>query len=154
VKEKSLIVWFLVGLIAVLIAVFPFPVTAASPASRTIQISASSYAYDPATIEVNLGDQVTIELSSADVVHGIHIDGYDFEMASEPGQTTRATFVANQSGVFSIRCSVTCGDLHPFMMGKLYVGRNELLWRAAGLSLLAAIAGLMLYKRPAPEAQS
>ena len=41
-----------------------------------------------------------------------------------------------------MRCSVTCGALHPFMIGKFNVGSNDLLWRAIGLGVLAVIAGV------------
>jgi hypothetical protein len=39
---------------------------------------------------------------------------------------------------------VTCGALHPFMIGKLQVGPNTWLWRAIALTVLAALAMLVL----------
>jgi heme/copper-type cytochrome/quinol oxidase subunit 2 len=90
---------------------------------------------------VNPGDRVTIELQSTDVVHGLYVDGYQVAQTVDPGQTARLTFVADRAGTFRLRCSVTCGPLHPFMIGKLVVGSNALLWRAAGLALLA-LAGV------------
>jgi heme/copper-type cytochrome/quinol oxidase subunit 2 len=94
---------------------------------------------------------VTIEFKAADVVHGLYLDGYSLNLIAEPGQTARLTFVADRPGTFRFRCSVTCGPLHPFMIGKLSVGPNWLLYRAIGLSLLSVIAGLLLIKRPAPR---
>ena len=70
-------------------------------------------------------------------MHGIAIDGYDLRIDADPGQTARLTFTADRSGVFRFRCPVTCGALHPFMIGKLYVGNNSLYWGA----MLAAVAG-------------
>jgi len=75
-------------------------------------------------------------------VHGLSIDGYAIEATSDPGQTARLTFVANRGGSFRFRCTVTCGNLHPFMIGKLQVGQNELLWRGALLSVLMLVAGV------------
>jgi len=118
------------------------PVNATTPVERTFQIEASQFAYSPAVLSVNPGDQVTIELLATDVVHGLSIDGYKLETSSDPGQTARLTFVADRQGTFRFRCTVTCGNLHPFMIGKLQVGQNELLWRGALLSVLMLVAGV------------
>ena len=110
---------------------------------RTFQVKASRFEFSPAEITVNPGDQVSIELTSSDVVHGLYIDGYNLQIAADPGQTQTLTFTADQSGTFRLRCSVTCGDLHPFMIGKLHVGSNTLLWRAIGLATLSIISLLV-----------
>lgn len=127
-------------LVALLVAFAPSPLAQPKPAERFFQVEASQYAFTPAVLKVNPGDQVTIELVSTDVVHGLYLDGYDLKVMADPGQTATLSFIANQSGVFRFRCSVTCGDLHPFMIGKLYVGSNTLFWRGLGLALLAVLA--------------
>lgn len=134
--------WILTALAAVLILVIPIPAGTWQPASREVHIAASQYEYGPAVISVNKGDRVTIELASADVVHGLYLDGYDLEITADPGQPARLTFIADKSGVFRFRCSVTCGPLHPFMTGKLKVGRNSLLLRGIVLAVLAAAASI------------
>lgn len=110
--------------------------------ARTVRIEAAQYAYDPGVVRVNRGDTVTIELVAADVVHGLYLDGYDVEMTADPGQTARLSFVADRAGTFRFRCSVSCGAMHPFMIGKLQVGPNLLLWQALALALLATAAAL------------
>lgn len=128
-------------LLAVLILIVPLPAGAHSTAQSTFEVEASRFAYTPSILKVNLGDQVTIDLSSTDVVHGLSIDGYDLEIHADPGQTSRVTFVADRAGTYRLRCSVTCGSMHPFMIGKLQVGNNNLLVRGAGLGvLLVAVA--------------
>ena len=134
--------WLALSGMALLIMVLPMPVTATTPVERTFQIEASQFTYSPAVLSVNPGDRVTIELLATDVVHGLSIDGYKLETTSDPGQTARLTFVADRQGSFRFRCTVTCGNLHPFMIGKLQVGQNELLWRGALLAGLALIAGV------------
>ena len=135
----------ILGLLALAIVFMPLPVGPAVPTKHTIHLEASSFAFSPAVIEANPGDEVTIELTSTDVVHGLYLDGYNLEITADPGQTTRPTFTADKAGTFRFRCSVTCGALHPFMIGKLKVGPNLLLWRGLALSMLVVIgSGLAL----------
>jgi heme/copper-type cytochrome/quinol oxidase subunit 2 len=100
----------------------------------------------PGEIQINPGDRVTVELVSTDVVHGFSLDGYGFELKADPGQTVTGTFIADQAGVFRFRCSVACGNLHPFMIGKLQVGPNLLFVRGIVLGLLAISAALISLK--------
>jgi heme/copper-type cytochrome/quinol oxidase subunit 2 len=129
---------------ALLVAFAPFPSPRVEPAKHIFRVEASSYEFSPAAISVNPGDRVTIELTSTDVVHGLYLDGYDLQVNADPGQTETLTFTADRSGTFRFRCSVTCGDLHPFMIGKLHVGSNTLLWRGVGLAALSFIALLVI----------
>jgi len=135
-------------LIAALVMAFaPIPVPRSAPTERVFRVRASSFAFTPGVFSVNPGDRVTIELTSTDVVHGLYLDGYGLEVVADPGQISTLSFTADQPGSFRFRCSVTCGALHPFMIGKLQVGSNNLLWRGAGLAALAAIAGVWSARR-------
>jgi len=126
------------------IAFAPLPEASVKPTNRHFRVEASSFRYSPATIVVNAGDHVTIDLVSTDVVHGLYVDGYDLQVTADPGRTASLSFVAKRAGMFRFRCSVTCGSMHPFMIGKLHVGRNDLFWRAIALALLASLAALTL----------
>ncbi len=140
--------WLLIGLISLAILFAPTPITlAASAADRHFRIEASKFQYTPEMIQVNPGDHVTIDLVATDVVHGLYVDGYDLNVTADPGQTATLSFTANRTGAFRLRCSVTCGALHPFMIGKLNVGSNDLVWRAIGLSFLAVVAGVLVVRR-------
>lgn len=132
--------WWLLAVFGILILVAPIPARAGQRVEHVFQVEASRFAYSPSILKVNRGDQVTLELVSSDVVHGLAIDGYGLEVTTDPGQTASLTFTANRSGTYRFRCSVTCGPLHPFMIGKIQIGENSLWWRAAGLSLLAVAA--------------
>ena len=127
----------------------PLPVRASAPMQRTLRVEASQFAYAPALLDVNPGDTVTIELVSMDVVHGLYLDGYGVSVTADPGQTASLTFTADKAGSFRFRCNVTCGALHPFMIGKLQVGSNTWLWRAIGLTFLVMVAVLTLRPKPA-----
>jgi heme/copper-type cytochrome/quinol oxidase subunit 2 len=139
--------WFVLALLALSIAFLPLPTGTGVPGSHYLRIAASQYEFSPGVISVNHGDQVTIELASTDVVHGLYIDGYELEVTADPGQNATLSFMADKSGTFRFRCSVTCGPLHPFMIGKLKVGSNTLLWRGMALAVLAAAVGLWRFRQ-------
>jgi plastocyanin len=139
--------WFVLALIALAITFMPLPTGSGVPGSRYLRVAASQYEFGPAVISVNQGDRVTIELVSTDVVHGLYLDGYDLEVTADPGQAATLSFIAAKSGTFRFRCSVTCGPLHPFMIGKLKVGNNTLLWRGMALAVLATAVGLWRLRR-------
>lgn len=141
--------WLVIGLSALLMVFAPLPIASAAPTARHFRIEASSFQYTPETINVNPGDHVTIDLVATDVVHGLYLDGYDLNVTADPGQTASLSFIADRSGAFRFRCSVTCGALHPFMIGKFNVGNNELLWRGLGLAALAVVAAVWM--RPKSE---
>lgn len=132
---------------AILILALPWPALASAPADRVIRVEGRRFEYAPGTVAVNTGDLVTLELVAADVVHSLHLDGYNLTITAEPGQTARLTFTADQPGMFRFRCSTTCGPLHPFMIGTLTVGTNDFTWRAAGLIGLAALAAIWRGRR-------
>ncbi len=145
---KSRAVKFLAlgALVAAMISLLPTPAEAIDT-EVIVPIEASQYAYEPNVIEVQLGQRVILELSSIDVVHGIYLDGYDLEVTADPGQTTRLSFIADQPGSFRFRCSVTCGPLHPFMVGQMQVLPNPKVRRIIGGSLSALLAGIALALR-------
>jgi heme/copper-type cytochrome/quinol oxidase subunit 2 len=132
----SLLLFVMAGLV---VAFMPLPVPAIAPQERTFQIDAHQFAYSPSELKVNAGDTVIIQLVSTDVVHGLYVDGYDISVEADPGQSATLTFVADKPGSFRFRCNITCGAMHPFMIGKLTVGNNSWLYRSIGLSILAAI---------------
>ncbi|HEY4691469.1 MAG TPA: cupredoxin domain-containing protein [Anaerolineae bacterium] len=145
-KKKSSRRWSLItaALAALAIAFVPAPMPPGAPIDRTIRIEAGNFEYAPAQIDVNLGERVTIDLVSKDVVHGLYLDGYDLNLTADPGQPKQLAFIADKPGTFRFRCSVTCGALHPFMIGKLTVGPDWTLLRAIGLAVLAAFAGVWI----------
>lgn len=136
-------VWFVLILAAGVAAFAPLPIGIYTPQERIFRVQASQYAYSPGELYANPGDQVTIELVSADVVHGLYVDGYEVSVTADPGQTRSLTFTADRQGSFRLRCNVTCGAMHPFMIGKLYIGSDTILWRGIALAGIA-LAGVLL----------
>jgi heme/copper-type cytochrome/quinol oxidase subunit 2 len=136
-------------MVGLVVAFAPLPVQSIAPQERTFRIDARQFAYSPSELKVNPGDKVTIQLVSTDVVHGLYVDGYDVSVEADPGQTKTLTFVADKSGSFRFRCNVTCGALHPFMIGKLNVDFNNWLFRSIGLAALAMVGVIVFVKQKA-----
>ena len=139
-----LLLFVMAGLV---VAFAPLPVPPIPPQARNFRIEARQFAYSPSELEVNPGDTVTIQLVSTDVVHGLYIDGYDISVEADPGRSATLTFTANKSGSFRVRCSVTCGAMHPFMIGKLSVGTNQWLYRSIGFTILSVIGFFPVFWR-------
>lgn len=151
--KKIVILGFLFCGLGVLGGILVANGKASSPIHREISIVAYRYGYRPAVIRVNKGDTVTLKLSSEDVTHGFYLEGYDFdakvraEMPSfwirhpskskeydkEPVESY--AFVANRTGKFRYRCSLTCGSFHPFMQGEMIVESNYLFPVSIGLAI-------------------
>ena len=114
------------------------------------EIRARKFQYTPGVVKVAVGDTVTLRLISEDVSHGLFVDGYEVVTSAHPGQDGSVSFVADRRGRFTFRCSVTCGEFHPFMVGYLVVGPNMRFWLFAGLVTaigLASIVAMLVRKR-------
>lgn len=140
---------FSLMLAGLLVAFAPLPASIIAPQERIFRIDARQFSYSPSDLKVNPGDRVTIQLISNDVVHGLYVDGYDISVEADPGQTATLRFVATKTGSFRFRCNVTCGAMHPFMIGKLTVGTNHWLYRSIGLAALAIVSVIVSVKQKA-----
>lgn len=114
---------------------------------RVITIEASRFSYKPEIIEVNEGDKVTIRFISTDVHHGLFIDGYELSTDTKPGEEGNITFVADRTGKFAMRCSVTCGPFHPYMISYLKVKPDYRLFTSIYLALIVFIVSILFVSR-------
>ncbi len=138
-----------VGL-ALVVLLLPVPLSGA-PVTHQVTMTADQFAFDPPVLRVNRGDRVLITLQAADVVHGFYLDGYGIETRVEPGISQQVEFIADRAGKYRYRCSVSCGTLHPFMIGELVVSPNLVFVRAVGLTLLVMGATLFYLRRFPPR---
>ena len=101
----------------------------------------------PSEITVRKGERITFRLESLDVTHGLYLDGYGVQIKADPTQVGKATFVADKGGRFTFRCSETCGEFHPYMVGYLTVTPNTRFHVFVVITLVAGAAiaaGLVL----------
>ncbi len=158
--NKSKWIWAVLVVVAGLtLPAFTTP-AAPQPERRDFSIVARKYAYDPPIIKVNQGDEVHIKFASRDVTHGFFMEGYDVDALSEAGKSNilfrhpsetgsftpaeEIVFKADRRGKFRYRCSMTCGYMHPFMMGVMIVQPNTLFSQAMGLMTSLLFAGFIL----------
>lgn len=106
---------------------------------KIFEVKAKKFSYTPNFIKVNKGDTVKIRLISEDVTHGFFLDGYGVETSAYPGQDGSIKFVADKTGRFTFRCSVTCGEFHPFMVGYLTVNPNSRFMAYLVLTILICV---------------
>ncbi|MDW7673319.1 MAG: 4Fe-4S binding protein [Bacillota bacterium] len=115
-------------------------------------ITAKTFEFSPGTIKVKQGDTVRIYLIADDITHGLRIDGYDVTVKDHPKdlEENYVEFVANKAGTFTFRCYVTCGAMHPFMVGKLVVEPSTSIWQLLLLTMFASsftLAGLLFNRK-------
>jgi heme/copper-type cytochrome/quinol oxidase subunit 2 len=147
VRLLSLIPFVVLALIVLLV---PLPFSTSST-TRQVTVTAEQFAFHPPVLGVNRGDRVRLTLQAADVTHGFYLDGYGLNTRIEPGISQQVEFIADQPGKFRYRCSVSCGSLHPFMIGELVVSPNLPFARTVGLTLVAVAATLFYLWRFPPR---
>ena len=92
----------------------------------TVDVVASQFKFEPATISVVEGDTVRLRIRSADRTHGIGIKAFRVKsLIPRTGDPITVEFVADRVGRFDITCSEYCGSGHREMTGKLVVLARE-----------------------------
>lgn len=87
----------------------------------TFALTARQWEFEPSVVRVKFGDEVTLNITSVDVLHGFGLPDFGVSQNLEPGKTTVVKFTANKKGTFSFFCSVFCGEGHKEMKGTLIV---------------------------------
>ena len=108
------------------------PVTPAAPRAtlaaaqdaepRVIEVVARRFTWEPAEIQVSVGERVRLVLRTADGLHGIELK--KFKISKEIPRGNKAVtvdFTADEAGRFPFICSEFCGDGHDDMKGVLVV---------------------------------
>jgi heme/copper-type cytochrome/quinol oxidase subunit 2 len=89
---------------------------------KTVEITASKFQFDPATITVTEGDRVRLRLHSLDRPHAFAIKAFRVKaLIPRAGETITVEFVADRAGSFDFTCAEYCGTGHARMKGRLVV---------------------------------
>ena len=118
---KRHVIIFLLAIGATSAAVWARQVKGGGDAT-TIDVTASRFEFEPATISVVEGDNVRLRLHSADRSHAFAIKAFRVKaLIPKGGETVTVEFVADQAGTFAFTCSEYCGTGHSGMKGTLVV---------------------------------
>ena len=101
----------------------PIEIKAPAQTSGVVEIdmTARQWDFSPATITVNEGDKVKLNIKSVDVTHGFSLSEFGVSERLTPGKTTTVEFTADKKGEYTFFCSVPCGRGHGGMRGNLVV---------------------------------
>ena len=112
------------ALAAVAVAAGPVLTRAEVPTPRlvTVEMTAKRFAFLPEQVEVAEGDEVTVNVRSADGTHGIEIEKLKVKKAiPRGGEVVTLSFTAPAPGRYLIKCSEYCGRGHDDMKSVLVV---------------------------------
>ncbi len=90
-----------------------------------LQMVAHMWYFNPGQIELPVGATLDIYLTSADVVHGLHIDKTDINMMAIPGQISYLRVKFDEPGTYHFLCHEYCGIAHHTMAGSIVVKSPE-----------------------------
>ena len=88
--------------------------------ARRIEVTATSFKFDPDEIRVAAGEDVAIILTSKDILHDFTIDELDAHVAADKGETKEGGFTADEPGRYTYYCTVA-GHRGAGMKGTLVV---------------------------------
>jgi cytochrome c oxidase subunit II len=87
----------------------------------TIEVKVYQFDFEPNTIEVMAGQEVTLIVSSQDTGHSLSIAKLGIHIEAQPGSHGEQTFVVDEPGEYQWDCNVYCGSGHGDMHGTLIV---------------------------------
>ena len=95
---------------------------AAPPEPRRIEVVARKFAFEPARIEVKVGEPVEITFTSADTKHGFACKELGLEkVVFARGEPTTVRLTAAKPGTYAFKCARFCGLGHGKMKGEIVV---------------------------------
>lgn len=86
-----------------------------------VYIVAKRFFYEPNTVEVPAGAEVTFYVTSTDVQHGFKIQDTNVNFMAVPGEVSKLTTVFDEPGNYDYICTEYCGLGHAVMFGSVVV---------------------------------
>jgi cytochrome c oxidase subunit 2 len=92
-----------------------------SVSPRTIEITASKFAFEPNEITIKKGEDVKLVLHSEDANHGLVIEELGVRAEAKKGGEADIKLNATSTGTFDGRCAHFCGAGHGAMTFIVHV---------------------------------
>ena len=89
---------------------------------RKIEVVAKKYSFEPARIEVKVGEPVEITFKSLDTKHGFVSKDLKLEkVVFSKDQPAKVSFTPDKPGTYAFKCARFCGMGHGKMKGEIVV---------------------------------
>jgi len=88
--------------------------------AREIEVTGTSFAFDPEEITVAAGEDVTIVLTADDILHDFTVEDAEGHVAADAGETASGGLRIDEPGTYTFYCSVE-GHREAGMEGTLVV---------------------------------
>lgn len=89
--------------------------------TRTIEVHAHRFAFEPSAISVTAGETVRLRLISDDVPHSLLVKQLNIDLTTSKSDPAEAVFKADTPGDYAGRCGRFCGSGHGRMVFTVHV---------------------------------
>ena len=107
-------------LLVVMAAIGAYPGNGSTEPQK-VEVVAKRFAFEPAEITVKKDQQVTLDVSTEDVAHGLVINELGIRTEVKKGKSSEVTFTPKQVGTFVGKCAHFCGAGHGSMALTIHV---------------------------------
>ena len=90
-----------------------------------LQMVARMWAFQPSTIELPVGAEVDLYLTSQDIIHGFHVEDTNLNLMAVPGAINYMKVTFDKPGTFFFACHEYCGAAHHTMAGWFVITEPE-----------------------------
>ena len=96
-------------------------VTEVAPGRYQAVVVGRAWSFQPSELRVPVDAEITFLATSADVLHGLNIEGTRLNMMLIPGQVSRNSYTFKRPGEYLVICHEYCGLGHHTMYGRIIV---------------------------------
>jgi len=93
-----------------------------TPAEAThIHVTMRQFAIEPKVIQVKQAQNVVLDVSTEDVLHGFMVPRLGINEPIQPGKAAAIPLDTSRKGEFEVTCSILCGAGHDDMRARILV---------------------------------